>query len=171
MKRVHIHLIGFMGAGKSEVGRALAKRLNIPFFDSDRVIERRAGASIAEIFRRRGEEHFRRLESALAEKLDSRVSRVIAWGGGAWLAAGNRKHLRESGTVVLLTCSEGELWKRLEPEIPIRPLLNGADPRAKFRALLRKRRRAYEGADLEVSTTRKEPDRIARDILRRITGK
>lgn len=168
MKRVHIHLIGFMGTGKSEVGRALAKRLNIPFFDADRAIERKAGKTIAQIFSRHGEARFRRLERQVADKLSSAVSRVIAWGGGAWLSAENRRSLLESGTVVLLTCSEGELWKRLEPEIPIRPLLSGPSPRASFKKLLLRRSKAYKGADLTVSTTRKAPEAIARAIHERL---
>ncbi|MBI3551313.1 MAG: shikimate kinase [Elusimicrobia bacterium] len=168
MKRVHIHLIGFMGTGKSEVGRALAKRLNIPFFDADRAIEKKAKKTIAHIFASHGEARFRALEREVASKLASSVSRVIAWGGGAWLSAENRKNLLGSGTVILLTCSEGELWKRLEPEIPIRPLLSGPSPRAKFKKLLAKRKSAYKGADLTVPTTHKTPAEIARAIHERL---
>ena len=171
MKRVHLHLIGFMGTGKSEVGRALAKRLNLPFVDADRAIERKAKMPVAEIFRRKGENHFRALESALAERLSSSVSRVFAWGGGAWLSSRNKKRLLDSGTVVLLTCSEAELWKRLEPEIPIRPLLGGPNPRARFKTLLKARQNAYRGADMQVSTTRQSPDQIAGAILKRLRGK
>lgn len=168
MKRVHLHLIGFMGSGKSEVGRILAKRLNIPFVDADRAIERKAKMPVAEIFRRKGEKRFRELEAELAAKLGSSVSRVFAWGGGAWLSSGNRKNMLASGTVVLLTCSEAELWKRLEPEIPIRPLLCGTNPREKFRKLLKARQSAYKGADMKVNTTRKRPDDIAGVILKRL---
>jgi shikimate kinase len=167
-KRIHLHLIGFMGTGKSEVGRALAKRLNLPFVDADRAIEKKTGLCVAEIFRRHGEARFRTLERGFAERLGGEVGRVIAWGGGAWLAAENRRRLRESGTVVLLTCSQGELWKRLAPEVPIRPLLAGETPKENFKKLLKKRAGAYKGADMTVSTTRKTPEEIARAILARL---
>jgi shikimate kinase len=171
LKRIHLHLIGFMGSGKTEVGRVLARRLNLPFVDADAAIERKAGMPVAEIFRRKGEKRFRALESELASKLTGSVSRVFAWGGGAWLSAENRKNLLESGTVILLTCSEAELWKRLEPEIPVRPLLSGPDPRAKFKALLKARKNAYRGADMQVPTTRKTPEEIAGAILKRLRGR
>lgn len=168
MKRIHLHLIGFMGTGKSEVGRALAERLNLPFLDADRAIERRAKKTVAEIFRTQGEARFRKLEKGLAEGLGTKVSRVIAWGGGAWLEKGNRARMLESGTVILLTCSEEELWRRLEPEVAIRPLLSGPDPRGNFRRLLKKRKNAYKGADMTVSTTGKSAEEIARAILKRL---
>lgn len=168
MKRIHLHLIGFMGTGKSEVGRVLARRLKLPFLDSDQVIERRARKTVAEIFRTEGAARFRALEKDLADGLTRAVPRVIAWGGGAWLKAGNRKRLRDSGTVVLLTCSPAELWRRLEPEIPIRPLLSGPEPKKKFQSLLRKRQGAYKGADMSVPTARKTPEEIARAILKRL---
>jgi shikimate kinase len=168
VKRIHLHLIGFMGTGKSEVGRVLARRLKLPFLDSDHAIERRARKTVAEIFRTDGEARFRALEEDLAESMAASVPRVISWGGGAWLKAGNRRRLRDSGTVVLLTCSQAELWRRLEPEIPIRPLLAGPSPKRKFQSLLRKRQGAYKGADMTVPTTRKNPEEIARAILKRL---
>ena len=168
MKRIHLHLIGFMGTGKSEVGRVLARRLNLPFMDADRAIERRARKTVAEIFRTQGEAKFRELERGLAAGLAAAVPRVIAWGGGAWLKSANRRNIIDSGTVVLLTCAEGELWKRLEPEVPIRPLLAGAAPKDNFRKLLKKRTGAYKGADMTVSTTHNNPDEIARAILKRL---
>jgi shikimate kinase len=170
-KRIHLHLIGFMGTGKSQVGRVLARRLNLPFVDADHAIERKAGMPVSEIFRRKGEKHFRALESAMTAKLSSSVSRVFAWGGGAWLSAQNKKRLLDSGTVILLTCDEEELWRRLEPEIPLRPLLGGADPRSRFRELLKARKSAYRGADMQVSTTRLRPEEIAATILKRLRGK
>ena len=123
---------------------------------------------VAEIFRTQGEARFRELEKNLAEGLGTTVARVIAWGGGAWLKAENRKRMLESGTVILLTCSEEELWKRLEPEVAIRPLLAGPDPRESFRRLLKKRKSAYKGADMTVATTGKSAEEIARDILKRL---
>lgn len=168
LKRIHLHLIGFMGTGKSEVGRVLAERLNLPFLDADRAIERRAKKTVAEIFRTRGEAKFRELEVSLAEGLGTKVGRVIAWGGGAWLRPENRRRLRDSGTVILLTCSQSALWRRLEPEVPIRPLLSGKNPRANFLALLRKRAGAYQGADLTISTTRATPEQVAALILKRL---
>lgn len=170
LKRIHLHLIGFMGTGKSEVGRVLADRLNLPFLDADRAIERRAGKTVSEIFRTKGEATFRAMERSLVEGLGAKVSRVIAWGGGAWLKEENRKRMLESGTVILLTCSESELWKRLEPEVPMRPLLAGKNPRENFRKLLKERKNAYKGADMTVSTSHKSPEEIAREILKRLKG-
>jgi shikimate kinase len=157
-----IFVAGFMGTGKTAVGRALARRLRLPFRDSDAEIERRCGLPVREVFARRGEPYFRRLERRVVADL-ARRGGVVSLGGGALLDARTERLARPR---VTLTCAERELWRRLKPELSARPLLAGGRPA--LRALLRKRRRLYRGAELTVSTTRRAPERAAALIARRL---
>jgi shikimate kinase len=158
-----VFLAGFMGTGKTEVGRALARRLKLPFYDSDAEVERRARMSVAEIFARKGEPYFRRRERAVVAELAVRGACVVSLGGGALLDSRTAVLARPR---VALTCSEPELWRRLKPQLPRRPLLKGG--RAALRALLRRRRTLYRGALVTVSTTRRSPAAAAALIARRI---
>src|SRR5260221_6579695 len=108
----NIFLVGMMGAGKTSVGRALAKRLNKIFYDSDHVIEERTGVKIPEIFEIEGEPGFRQRESAIIEELTALDDVVLATGGGVVLAQSNRERLRASGTVVYLRASVKDLVDR-----------------------------------------------------------
>lgn len=154
---------GFMGTGKTAVGRALARRLRVPFYDSDALVEKRAGMAVADIFARRGEARFRALERETVAALARRGPCVISLGGGALLDARTAALARPR---VALTCAEPALWRRLKPELPKRPLLAGGRPA--LRALLRRRRGLYAGADLTVSTTRLSPAAAAARIARRL---
>jgi len=163
----NIYLSGFMGSGKSSVGLALARRLGLGFLDLDRQVERRAGLSLPRLFER-GEEAFRRLESSALRQASRLRGRVVALGGGALLDPCNRRLVKGSGILVSLVCSERELWRRLKPELALRPLLQGPKPRSRLRALLRNRRRLYASADLRVSTTGRSPEQAAVIIARRL---
>lgn len=160
-----VFLAGFMGTGKTAVGRALARRLRLPFFDSDAEIERRARSSVPRIFARRGQPFFRRLESDVIRRLAARGPCVVSLGGGALLDPRTAALARPR---VVLTCAEPELWRRLRPQLASRPLLSGGRPA--LRALLRKRRLLYRGADVTVSTTRRSPAAAAALIARRLTA-
>ena len=129
-----ISLIGLPGSGKSTVGRQLARRLQLPFRDSDHVIEAQIGCSIREYFEREGEDRFRVAEEAVIDQLTQDQKGVLATGGGAVLRSANRQHLRERTQVVYLTSSPDELFRRLRQDVN-RPLLQVADPLNRLREL------------------------------------
>jgi shikimate kinase len=130
----NIYLIGLMGAGKSTVGRMLAKRLGKTFFDSDHEIEKRCGVKIPTIFEMEGEEGFRKRESAVIKDLTQLQDIVLATGGGSVLLSENRTYLHENGYVVYLRANPHELWVRTRNDKG-RPLLNTADPQKKLKEL------------------------------------
>lgn len=154
---MNIYLSGFMGAGKTCVGRLLARRLRRPFIDLDREVARSSGRSIPELFRG-GEAAFRRLESAALRRAAARRSVVVALGGGTLLRASNRALARRTGVLVSLSCSEAVLWSRLRRDEGVRPLL-GPEPgrRARMRRLLAGRRSLYRDADVVVSSSGSTP--------------
>ncbi len=127
-------LIGLPGSGKSTVGRQLARRLSLPFFDSDQVIEARLGCSIREYFEREGEERFRDLEEAVLDELTQGPASVVSTGGGSVLRPANRTHLHGRGTVVYLRSVPEELFRRLRHDRN-RPLLQVEDPLQRLRDL------------------------------------
>ena len=137
-----ISLIGLPGSGKSTVGKQVARRLQVPFFDSDHVIEERLGCSIREYFEREGEDRFRDVESQVIDELSQRHSGVLSTGGGIVLREVNRQHLRERTLVVYLNSSPDELYRRLRHD-KNRPLLQVADPLAKLRELFKQRNALY----------------------------
>jgi shikimate kinase len=130
----NIFLIGLMGAGKSTVGRMLAKRLGKSFFDSDHEIEKRCGVKIPTIFEMEGEEGFRKRESAVIKDLTQMQDIVLATGGGSVLLSENRTYLHENGYVVYLRANPHELWVRTRNDKG-RPLLNTPDPQKKLKEL------------------------------------
>ncbi|MCX7815221.1 MAG: shikimate kinase [Tepidimonas ignava] len=127
-------LIGLPGAGKSTVGRQLARRLQVPFVDSDAVIEDRIGCTIREFFEREGEEAFRDLEEAVLDELTQGPPCVLSTGGGAVLRPLNRQRLRARGRVFYLRSTPEELYRRLRHD-RTRPLLQVADPLQRLRDL------------------------------------
>src|SRR5262249_56627580 len=118
-------LVGLPGSGKSTVGRQLARRLGLEFTDSDHVIEQRLGCSIRSFFEREGEEAFRDIEEEVIAQL-CRQGGVLATGGGVVLRAVNRQRLREAGTVVYLSASADQIYRRIRHDKK-RPLLQVAD--------------------------------------------
>ena len=134
----NIILVGLMGAGKSTVGRLLARRLKRPFYDSDAEIERRCGVRVPVIFEIEGEAGFRARESQVVAELCAQHGVVLATGGGAVLAAENRRRLGADGIVVYLHARPADLWLRVRHDRN-RPLLAGADPQAKLAHLYAER--------------------------------
>src|SRR5262245_10000183 len=130
----NIFLVGMMGAGKSSVGRMLARDLGKPFHDSDHTIEARTGVKVAVIFEMAGESGFRAGEAAALEELTALHGIVLATGGGAVLGEANRHMLRTRGTVIYLRASVNELWQRTRHDRN-RPLLQTADPLARLSEL------------------------------------
>lgn len=128
-----ISLIGLPGSGKSTVGRQLARRLQLPFTDSDQVIEQRIGCPIREFFEREGEERFRDIEAQVLDELTQSPG-VLSTGGGAVLRQANREHLHRRGKVVYLKSTPDELMRRLRHDTQ-RPLLQVEDPLQRLRDL------------------------------------
>ncbi len=165
--RQTIYLTGFMGTGKSAVGKELSRLLRRPFVDLDLSIERAAGSSVTSLFARRGEEEFRKLERKALLRAAKRQGVVVALGGGTLLDPRNRA-LVKKGLLVSLSCSRSELVRRLGAARDSRPLLAGGALGARVAKLLKERKDAYEGADIEVSTTSNSPEAAASLIAQRI---
>ncbi len=143
--RQNIVLIGFMGSGKTSIGRLIAGRLGFQFVDTDALLVQRTGIEIPEIFRLEGEEHFRDLETGVLESLTHLQRCVISTGGGVVLRERNRELLRELGFVVLLTASEEVIFERVSRNSK-RPLLQTPNPRETVAGLLAARQPAYAAA-------------------------
>jgi len=164
----NIFLVGLMGAGKSTIGRHLAKSLGLEFVDSDHEIERRTGASIPLIFDVEGESGFRQREKKVIDELSLRNGIVLATGGGVVLDPDNRARLRERGRVVYLYATVEQLLARTAKDRN-RPLLQTADPRARLQELLEVRDVLYrEVADVVVDTGGRTARSAEREILAKI---
>lgn len=149
-----IVLIGLPGSGKSTVGRQLARRLQLPFYDSDHAIEERLGCSIREAFERDGEASFRDLEEVVLDELTRLPNAVISTGGGAITRLATRERLRERGQVVYLNSTPEEIYRRLRHD-QNRPLLQVADPLTRLRDLYGARDPLYrETAHFVIETGR-----------------
>jgi shikimate kinase len=160
-------LIGFMAAGKTEVGRGLATHLGFTFCDTDEMVESTSGRTIEEIFAAEGEQRFRELERDAVVQAAARAGRVIACGGGAILSVRNYGVLKGAGPIVYLRTSADELIARLGRGEG-RPLLGG-DPARSVPKLLTERAPAYEtAADLTVDTDGRSPDEVAAEIAERL---
>jgi shikimate kinase len=148
----NVYLVGLMGAGKTSVGKLLARRLGKAFYDCDHEIERATGVRVPVIFEIEGEPGFRAREQRILAELVQRSQIVLATGGGVVLAEQNRKLLKEHGTVVYLCASPHDLWRRTRHDRN-RPLLQTADPLAKLVELYKLRDPLYrEVADVIVDT-------------------
>jgi shikimate kinase len=154
-----------MGAGKTTVGRALARKLNKQFIDSDHEIEARTGASIPLIFEIEGEDGFREREAETIRDLTTRQGIVLATGGGAILREDNRRCLKEHGTVIYLRASIDSILQRTSHD-KNRPLLQTANPRERLEELTRVREPLYrEVADIIVETGRPNIQSLVQSII------
>lgn len=163
----HVFLVGFMGAGKSTVGRLLAAELGSPFLDLDHEIERQVGMPVPRIFEERGETGFRAVERDVLRALAQRPASVVACGGGIVLADENRAELKRQGRVVYLEVSAEEALARIG-DVSGRPLLAG-DAAATAHALLGSRESLYRAvADIRVDTAGRPPADVAREIAVRL---
>jgi len=150
----NLFLVGLMGAGKTTVGRQLAKRLGKRFLDSDQEIEERTGVKVATIFEIEGEAGFRARESRVIEELAETEDLVLATGGGVVLDPANRARLAASGFVIYLHAQPRDLWQRTRQD-KTRPLLQGVDPLARLKELYAIRDPLYrEIADIVIDTGR-----------------
>lgn len=169
----NIYLIGFMGSGKSSVGKALAEKLGMGFVDTDEEIEKTAGKPIRRIFADSGEEEFRELEIGAIKSISAGDGRVVSVGGGAVLNYLNTLRMKRSGVVILLNASPEAIVKRLEGE-ETRPLLLGLDAKQrleKARAMLGFRKPLYDAAkDFDVDTDGKDVSKVADGIIGVLDG-
>ncbi len=169
----NIFLVGPMGAGKSTIGRQLAKALHRKFYDSDKVIEQRTGVSISWIFEMEGEAGFRERETKAIEELTALENVVVATGGGAVLSAENRDFLRERGHVVYLSASCDQLYRRTARDKK-RPLLQTGDRRKQIEKLLATRDPLYRDvADIVLKTGDQSIQHTVNEVIKKLkkTGK
>jgi shikimate kinase len=138
----NIYLIGQMGAGKTTIGRQLARALKLPFYDSDKAIEEGTGVDIPTIFEFEGEDGFREREQKMIQKLTQLQGIVLATGGGAVLRDENRRLLKDNGFVVYLQCSVDRILERTRRDTQ-RPLLKTDDPKERLQQLFEKRQPLY----------------------------
>jgi shikimate kinase len=160
----NIVLIGFMGTGKSRVGRLLAERLGYAFVDMDAMIEEREGRAISLIFAESGEPFFRALERALVQELAGKGNQVIATGGGIVLNADNIRDFSRTGLVVCLTAAPEVILSRVQHETH-RPLLATGDKLSKIKELLVRRQPLYEAIPNRIETGDLTPEAVAARIL------
>ena len=164
-------LTGFMGSGKSTVGKIVAKRLGYRFVDLDAEIVTAAGCTINDIFTRNGEQYFRTLESTRLEQvLSAGEGSVIATGGGAVISVRNRTLMRSLGTVVNLKVTLGQVLVRLKGSSD-RPLLAGEDAANRAATLMSDREQFYADADIRIDTDGKSVEDVAAEILCRLKGR
>jgi shikimate kinase len=159
-----IVLVGLMGAGKTRIGRRIAARLKLPFFDSDRVIEAAAGETVEEIFANRGEQVFRDGERRVILRLLSEPVHVLATGGGAFMDVQTRAAIAARGVSVWLRADLDVLTARVARRTD-RPLLKVGDPRAILAALIEERYPFYAEADLVVDSGNGSPEATAARVI------
>ena len=163
----NIALIGFMGAGKTAVGKALAEKLNKKFVEMDSLIEQKAGKSIPEIFQHDGETAFRELEIEVAKEVSGGENLVIACGGGVVLNKINIDRLKEESIIVYLTVSPRAVLKRISNDAEVRPLLKVENPSSTIKELLRFRKPFYErAADIKVNTSNLDINSVVEQIIK-----
>lgn len=162
----HVIMTGFMGAGKTTVGKALARKQQIPFLDTDQLIEKKAGMTISRIFETQGEEAFRKMETSVLEDLLKRDDRtVISVGGGLPLRDENRELLWKLGMVVYLQVKPETVLERLKGD-NTRPMLQGGEAGERVRSLLAYRTPLYQkAANLVVDVDDKTVSKIAEEII------
>jgi len=160
----NLALIGFMGTGKSSVGRVAADMLHFTFLDTDHVIEARAGKAVSDIFAQDGEPVFRQWERRIVEELTRRTKTVIATGGGLPADESNLASLKLHALVICLWASPEDIWERVRGQ-DHRPLLNEPDPLARIRELLGAREPFYRQADVLVNTGMRSVREVALHVV------
>jgi shikimate kinase len=160
----NIILTGFMGSGKTEVGKRLAQRLGYVFLDTDKLIEEKTGKSISEIFREEGESSFRELETEVIKNLSGITGYIISTGGGIVIREENILSLKNIGLVIWLQASPETIINRISSETH-RPLLNVDNPLEQIKKLLSIREQFYSRADVSMDTDGLEVDEVVKSIL------
>jgi shikimate kinase len=164
-KKKNIVLIGFMGTGKTTVGKILAKKLGMNFVDVDELIEKTTGLKISAVFARFGEAYFRDIETEIIKSITKDSSQVIATGGGAVLRDENLNALKSNGVVFCLTASEELIFDRIKDNNE-RPLLQVENPKEKIKELLAKRMPRYMMADFIINTDGLTQEEVSEKIIK-----
>jgi shikimate kinase len=160
---VNIALIGFMGTGKTSVGRLVAEQFHFDYLDTDELIQSRTGRPIVEIFSTDGEAAFRKMEQELVGELAARTKTVIATGGGLPMNPQNLVSLKTHALVVCLWASPEKIWERVKNQTH-RPLLHDADPQKRIRELLAAREPFYKQADVLLNTELRSIREVAQQV-------
>jgi shikimate kinase len=161
---VNLALIGFMGTGKTSVGRLVAEPLHFEFLDTDDLIQSRTGRAIADIFAKDGEPVFRALERQIVGELAARTKTVISTGGGLPANPENLDALKAHALVICLWASPEKIWERVRNQSH-RPLLHDPDPQRKIRELLELRAPFYRQADVLINTDQRSAREVAQQIV------
>ncbi len=171
MVHSNISLIGFMGSGKTTVGKLLAQELDYKFIDIDKVIEYIENKKIRDIFKENGEKYFRERETKAISKIYHNNKSVFACGGGVFENTDNIKIIKEKSYVIYLYESIETALKRLR-RCKERPLINVSDPERKIKELLNKRNPVYlKNCNLKIITDSKKPDEVLKEIIKKIGKK
>jgi len=160
----NIILFGFMGTGKTAIGKTLAEKLNMKFVDMDDLIEEHEGTAISEIFATKGEPYFRRVESKVAEDVAGRTGLVVATGGGVVLNCENVRALESTGTGVCLNASPEIICERVRDETH-RPLLDVEDPLKRIREMLEARKPYYARVKHQLNTDQLSVEEAVKRII------
>lgn len=160
----NIVLLGFMGTGKTSVGKSLAKRLDMTFVDMDDVIVQREGKSVSDIFAQDGESHFRQLERNLVQELSAESGKVIAPGGGIVLNPDNISDFESSGLVICLTATPETILDRVKDD-KHRPLLEEGDKLEKIKSILDKRIDLYNAISRQLPTDGLSVDDVVDNVI------
>jgi len=161
---MNIVLTGFMGTGKSKIGKRLAKRLGMSYLDTDELIEEREKDSVPAIFKKKGEEYFRRLETKVVKEVALLDNYVISTGGGVVLREGNIRLLKKNAFIVCLFASPEVILKRTKGD-DNRPLLGVNNQKKRIEELLALRKPYYEKADFSVDTSALDSEGVVEEII------
>ncbi len=170
LKMNNIYLVGFMGTGKTAVGRELAKKKKWRFLDLDELIELKEKRLITEIFAKEGEPYFRKIERRLLKEVAKEKNFVVACGGGIVVDPDNVKTMKASGKMICLTARPDIIWKRTF-KFGYRPLLNVPNPKKQIKLLLKLRAPYYAQADKVIDTSRITVKEVVAKIAKLITQK
>ena len=163
----NIYIVGFMGTGKTVVGRALSQKTRVIFVDLDACIEEKEKMTISEIFKTKGEEYFRRIEKEALLNASKQKGAVISCGGGIVVDPENMARMKETGICVCLAASPQEILKRVGVTTH-RPLLHSGDPLERIQSLMSDRDSSYRQADILIDTTNLSVEDIVATILQKL---
>jgi shikimate kinase len=163
-----IYLTGFMGAGKSTIGKILAQRMGYRFYDTDHLVVKGFHKPMSAIFAENGEEAFRKAELMVLKELSQRTQVIISTGGGTLVRDETFQIARQSGQLIYLRAPVSDLYERVIFSPKDRPQVDVPEEEATFRAYFEQRRHYYEQADLTVDTIHRKPDDVVQEILRKL---